>query len=433
MKTVPYLSVAVCLFLVPDSTANTLRFLFGEGTSADDAVAVSSGTAYSKEKGFGFTGPAVRESRSSGETSAVTSSEPFFFHVDLDEGNYRVRALLGGIDETGHTTVKAESRRLMVRDIATGPGETTWVEFTVNIRTPALPGGGEVALNSREIGVPHWDDRLTLEFGGARPALAALEIRPDSEAVTVYLAGDSTVTDQVAEPWCAWGQMLTAYFGAEAAVANHAESGLSIRSFIAQRRLEKVFSTFRPGDYLFVQFGHNDQKESGEGIGPFQSYAEALTELAAEVRERGGHPVFVTSMYRRRFSGGELRDTLGDFPVAMRQVAEREDVPLIDLHAQSGVLFEALGPDESRKAFVHYPGGTFPGQDEVLRDDSHFSPYGGDLLARCVVAGIREKVPELAAHLRTDLPEFDPASPPSPNDWFLTPSPPADFARPAGD
>jgi lysophospholipase L1-like esterase len=394
----------------------------GPAGTEDLTARLTPDSAYSAARGYGLTGAASIEASPIDGRMVLTSAEPFFFHVDLPEGTYRVHAVLGGDAEASDTTVRAESRRLMVRDVVAGPGQTAEVDFLVNIRTPALPDGGRVSLKPRETGVLHWDHRLTLEFGGTRPVLAGLTITPETEAITVYLAGDSTVTDQPTEPWCGWGQMLPVYFGSGVAVANHAESGLSIRSFVAQRRLDKILSTLRPGDYVWVQFAHNDQKERGEGIGPFASYAEALANLAQQVRAGGGHPVFITSMYRRRFSGTEMFDTLDDYPVAMRQVAARENVPLIDLHAGSRVMFEALGPEDSKRAFVHFPAHTFPNQESALRDDTHFTTYGGDLLARYVVEELRRKVPELARHISDGWPDFDPTSPPPPDDWTLRPS-----------
>lgn len=328
-----------------------------------------------------------------------TANGAFSFHVRVPEGNYRVRALIGGSERATATTVESESRRLMVRDVVAAAGETVAVEFVANVRTPVLEDGREVLLNDREIGVWHWDDRLTLTFSGENPAVASLEIAPTADAVTVYLAGDSTVTDQPREPWAGWGQRLPQYFGLGVAVANHAESGASLRSFHAQRRFEKMFEQLRANDYVFVQFGHNDQKERGDGIGPFASYAEDLRKLAGRIRERGAYPVFVTSMYRRRFRDGRMYDTLGDYPVAMRRVAREEGIPLIDLHAGSRRIFEALGEEGSKRAFVHFPANTFPGQESALKDDTHFTSYGADLLADFVVEGIREHVPELAAFL----------------------------------
>jgi lysophospholipase L1-like esterase len=417
---------------VTEGVADPLRFTFSSASAGDGAVYVPVEAAMTAAAASGFSGPAPRHLQLVNGRAVVFSDEPFFFHVRLPEGNYRVRAMVGGLDEPTSTTIKAETRRLMAKDIRAGTNQTVEVEFAVNIRRPALPKGGQVALRPREVGVLHWDEFLTLEFGGERPALAGLEIASATDVITVYLAGDSTVTDQAGEPWCGWGQMLPPYFRSSVAVANHAESGLSVRSFIAQRRLEKILTTLQPGDYVFVQFGHNDQKETGEGIGPFDSYSGALRSLASQVREGGGHPVFVTSMYRRRFTGREIQDTLGDYPRAMRRLAAELKIPLVDLHAGSRVIFEALGPEVSKKAFVHYPANTFAGQTEALGDDSHFSTYGGNLLARWVVEAIRGSLPGLAAHLVEGLPGFDPESPPPPEEWRLSPSPPGEFARPEG-
>src|SRR5690606_29250168 len=112
-----------------------------------------------------------------------------------------------------------------------------------------------------EHGVLHWDDKLTLEFNGARPAVRTIEIAPSPEAVTVFLLGDSTVTDQPHEPWNSWGQMLTRFFQPGVAVANHAESGESLKGSLRARRVRKVLESISPGDYVFIQFGHNDMKD----------------------------------------------------------------------------------------------------------------------------------------------------------------------------
>ena len=117
-------------------------------------------------------------------------------------------------------------------------------------------------------------------------------------------------------------------------------------------------------------------------------------------------------MHRRRFDeSGKIVNSLEEFPEAMRQTAMEEKVPCIDIHAMSKTLFEALGPENSKKAFVHYPPNSFAGQTQPLADNTHFSNYGAYLLAQCVVKGIGESVPELAASLLSDLPPFDPAKP----------------------
>jgi lysophospholipase L1-like esterase len=347
-------------------------------------------------------------------------------NLPLPEGNYDVTVTFA----TGTvTTVKSESRQLMLEKVAGGTHT-----FTVNIRTPSIAGGGKVSLKPREIGVPHWDDKLELEFLGENPSARSLQVTPTTNAITVYLAGDSTVTEQPKEPWAGWGQMLPRFFKQGVAVANHAESGLSLGTFRGSHRLEKVLSTMKAGDYLFIQFGHNDQKEKGEGVGPFSSYKTNLIEFVEAARKHGGIPVLVTPMERRRFNeAGKPYGTLAEFAEAVRQVGAEENVPVIDLNAMSLKFYEALGPENSKKAFVHYPAGTYPGQDKELKDDTHHNAYGGYELAKCVVEGIKANVPELAKHLRNDTPPFDPSQPDPPEAFDLPASPVVVSEKPEGN
>jgi hypothetical protein len=121
-----------------------------------------------------------------------------------------------------------------------------------------------------------------LEFSGQHPGLNTVEISKAPETITLFIAGDSTVTEQAAEPWAGWGQMLPRFFNPGVAIANHAESGLTLYSFKGQRRLDKTVSAMNPGDYFFIQFGHNDQKDKTPGSGPFTSCKENLKFLLAK-------------------------------------------------------------------------------------------------------------------------------------------------------
>ncbi|WP_304273451.1 rhamnogalacturonan acetylesterase [Caulobacter segnis] len=352
------------------------------------------------------------------------------FSVRAPEGDYRVTLELGSA-KASETTVKAEARRLMLETVSVAPGKTETRTIIVNVRRPDLappppnaPGGTRVLLNPREEGGYDWDDKLTLEFCG--PSAAVRRVRIDPVTVpTVFLAGDSTVTDQRFEPAAGWGQMLPRFFKPEIAVANHAESGETLKSFLIERRLDKILSRIKPGDWLLIQFGHNDQKTQWP-----QTYADAATTYrdylrvyAGEARRRGAAPVFVTSMHRHRFdAAGKVVDTLGDYPKAMRETARELGVPLIDLHAMSATLYEALGPKSAWKAF-----------NDGGKDLTHHNNYGAYQLARCVVEGVRAHVPALAAHLATDLPPFDPARPPSPDTFTLPPSAAASQEAPRGN
>ena len=413
------------------------RFDFGSGPVADGYTAVRADTLYTPALGYGFEPGAVIAAVDRGGDALrgdfCTGEKPFFFSVALPEGNYRVTLLLGDPDGESQTVVKAESRRLVLEPVATKKGELTTASFLVNLRNAQLPGGGQVRLKPREIGALHWDQRLTLEFNGSRPCVDAVEITKADDAITVFLAGDSTVTDQQLEPWAAWGQMLPAFLGPTVAVANHAESGETIKSFVGERRLEKVLSLLKAGDYLFIQFGHNDQKAGAEHTDAAVGYKDSLRHYIAETHAKGAFPVLVTSMERRNFdaAGQHIVPSLAGYPQAMREVGAELDVPVIDLNAMSIPFYEALGPEGAKKAFVYFPAHSFPGQDKDLSDDTHFSSYGAFQLARCVVEGIKAHVPALAAHLRP-TPAYDPAHPGAFADWHLPASPPKPVVKPEG-
>jgi lysophospholipase L1-like esterase len=341
-----------------------------------------------------------------------TSDQPFFFSVALPEGNYEVTVTFGDQNAETVTTVKAELRRLMLEEVHTAPGRFTTRTFTVNLRTPQISTGEEVKLKDREktSELWAWDEKLTLEFNNKRPGVCAIEIAR-ADAPTLFLLGDSTVCDQALEPFNSWGQMLTRFFKPGLAVANHAESGESLRSSLGAKRLDKVLSLMKPGDYLFIQYGHNDEKEKGEGVGAFTTYKESLKQFVSEVRKRGGIPVLITPVQRRTFDvQGKITNSHGDYPAAVRQVAKEENVPLIDLHTMSSVLYEAWGPEASRRAFAP-------------NDGTHHNNYGSYELARCIIEGIKANKLGLMKYLATDLPAFDPSHP-DPIDYFKLPASP---------
>ena len=191
------------------------KFDFGSDTTPVGWTRILPTTIYSKEIGYGFE-PGAKMS----PTPRWRFSVPRIYHerptvsfsVALPEGNYDVTVMLGSPSGESTNTIKAESRRLMLENVRTARGKFETRTFTVNVRTPKIAGGGEVKLKEREHSYLHWDDKLTLELNGTRPCISALEIAPATNAITVYLAGDSTVTDQPHEPWNSWGQMLTRFF-----------------------------------------------------------------------------------------------------------------------------------------------------------------------------------------------------------------------------
>lgn len=331
------------------------------------------------------------------------------------EGMHLVTIAFGAEDIDSVTTVKAEARRLIALNVAVPKGRTELRRFLVDVRRPEF-SGGRVALKPRESGAPNWDDQLSLEFIGptARARLVSIEPAP-ATTVRVFLAGDSTVTDQSIEPYVGWGQVFPLFVGDRAVVANHAESGRALRSFQGERRLDKILALLRPGDFVLIQFGHNDQKEKGEGVGAFTTYAARLKAYVDAIQAKGGKPVLVTAVARRRFDAqGQVVESLGDFPEAVRRVAKERGLPLIDLNTASKQVYQALGVERSKLALLHYPANTFPGQTEPLRDDTHFGAYGAYEMARCVAEGVRTGVPELAAFLAPTVKPFDPTHPDDP-------------------
>lgn len=363
---------------------------------------------FTAERGYGF----------DLDTEPGQSSQPFFFSVALPEGNYRVTVTLGDSASASDTTVRAESRQLMLEHVTSAAGEFVRRSFLVNVRNNRLPapprnapGGTAVALNERE-GRLRWDDKLTLEFDGPAPRLAAVSVSP-ARVPTVFLAGDSTVTDQPAEPGASWGQMLPRFLPG-VAIANHAESGETLKSFLSELRLAKVLSQIQPGDYLFIQFGHNDEKQSWP-----QTYAEAgttypayLRVFLAEARLRGATPVLVTPIARRVFDErGRIRNTHGDYPRSVRELAAEQRVALVDLEHLSTVLYEALGPARAPLAFAN-----------AGKDVTHTDNYGAYELAKCVAQSIRELKLPLADALAPDFAGFDPGRPDAPESFALAPS-----------
>ncbi len=373
------------------------KFDFGTDRPAPGYTPVLPDVLYSPDRGYGFEEKGSISARDVGDNDSPAddccySDTPFYFSVKIPEGNYRVRLTLGDISNASDTTVKAELRRLMLETVRTGSGETVTKEIVVNVRTPLLPDGGRVRLKEREntSEIWAWDEKLTLEFAGSHPSVCAIEITRAGKIPTVFLLGDSTVCDQPLGPWSSWGQMLTRFLKPDIAVANHAESGESLKGALGAGRVKKVLSVLKPGDYVMVQFGHNDMKDRSADAS--DTYKKNLKTLVANVRAKGATPVLVTSMERK---SGVKNDTLKDYPAKMREIAQEDRVSLIDLHAMSRILYRALGDD----------------LDKAFQDGTHHNGYGSYELAKCVVQGIRDSELDLARYIVDDFQGFDPRTP----------------------
>jgi lysophospholipase L1-like esterase len=402
-----------------------LSYSFGAAAGSPGGIAVEEGRAYDAGRGYGF---------ENGTSSA--SGQPWLFSSRLAEGNYKVVVRFRSSDAAARATVKAELRRLMVEPGDSGHrsgGAPDTRSFIVNVRSPRIAARngmaeGRVDLLPRELEgeALAWDDRLTLEIHGAAGDVRGIDIAPVS-LPTVFLLGDSTVADQADEPYASWGQMLPRFFEPGVAVANHAESGETLRASLARRRIDKIVSVLQPGDLVLIQFGHNDQKQLFDGVSaPFTSFKRELKAHVDMVRAARGAPVLVTSVERRRFDAqGNMSTTLGDYAEAARQVAREQGVPLIDLHAMSSQLYLAMGAQASEALFAAPPGKQV--------DNTHHGAYGAYVLARLVAQGLRETSLPAARYLSPDLGPVEPARPIGFEGFAVPPSPARRAERPRGD
>ena len=366
----------------------------------------------------------------------VKSNAPFTRNIEVPDGNYKVTVVLGSKKKAGKTVVRAENRRLMVDEVATKKEQFKTVEFVVNKRTPEIEKGKRVKVKDREKNYNTWDNAINLEFTGAAPAVKEVKIERDTTATTIFLCGNSTVVDQPYEPWASWGQMIPRWFGPEIAISNNAESGLTAGSFLGSYRLDKILTMMKKGDYVICEFGHNDQKEKMAGAGAWYNFSYNLKVFIDKVRAKGGNIIFVTPTQRRRFDDAthsKILETHGDYPDAMRAVAKREGVPVIELHDMTRTFFETLGYENSKKALVHYPANTFPGQDKPLADNTHFNPYGAYEIAKMVVMGMKQLNLPIVKYLRSDWKDFNPAQPDDYNKFVWYNSVQQDVTKPDGN
>jgi len=405
------------------------RFDFGPGRAAPGYTPVQADEMYSTEKGYGFDFGSQPAGRSRGgedplkDGFVTTAASPLYFSVKVPEGNYRITVTLGDAQGESHTTIRTEAGHLMVADISTAPGQFATRTFYANVRRPTLPPpppnapGGTIVhmFLAGEAESRAWDEKLTIEFNGARPCLAAMEIVKDNRVPTLFVAGDSTVGDPRHGPGGNWPTQICQFFKPAIAVCNSAEGGETSKSFITGLRFDKVLSQMKAGDFFLVQFGHNDSKANWPQTytDPKSSFKAYLRVFIAETQRRGATLVLVTPMERRNNA-----DTVGPWARAMREVAAEDHVPLIDQWAMSKELWTALGPKV----------GT------AFSDQTHLSGYGGYLLSKLIIRGIKSGVPGLAPFVADDFQDMDPGHPEPPPAYLqqsFLPGVPLRSGRPA--
>ncbi len=216
----------------------------------------------------------------------------------------------------------------------------------------------------------------------------------------LHLAGDSTMANKEREtpnPEYGWGEMLPRFFRDPAVIVNHAANGRSSKSFIDEGRWQKLVDALQPGDWVIVQFGHNDPKREDPNrfTAARGAYQENLRRFVADIRAKGANPILATSTARRKWDAqSKLVDTHGDYPEALRFVALTEKVPLLELNRLTAALEEGHGVEGSKRLHLWIPAGAYARKPEGWQDDTHYSAYGADRVAALAVQEIiRRRLP----------------------------------------
>jgi lysophospholipase L1-like esterase len=223
--------------------------------------------------------------------------------------------------------------------------------------------------------------------------------------ITIYLAGDSTMAEKRPEkrPETGWGEYLQKFFKKDSVrVENHAANGRSTRTFIEDGRWQAIIEKLKKGDYVFIQFGHNDGSvEKPDRYTPPEDYRRNLIRFVNEVSARGATPVLLTPVVRRRFDkNGNFYDVHGVYPNIVREVAREYRVALIDMHRMSEQVIKRYGVEESRKLFLQLRPGENSNYPKGIEDNTHFSPEGAEIIARLAAEDIRKQKLGLAMYLK---------------------------------
>lgn len=235
-------------------------------------------------------------------------------------------------------------------------------------------------------------------------ACLLLALFPPQKKITLWLIGDSTMSikEPSAYPETGWGMPFVYFWDSTVTVDNRAKNGRSTRTFIEESRWSPVTDQLKAGDYVFVQFGHNDEVPTkGSYTRPTQ-FAVNLARYVAETREKGAFPVLLTPVARRNFdSTGHIVGTHEEYSAIVRTVAAQTHTPLIDLDKLSQDLLQHWGVEKSALLYNHLKPGEHPNYPEGKEDNTHFNELGARTMAELVLQEIRRQLPELAAHIKT--------------------------------
>ncbi|GAA4300177.1 rhamnogalacturonan acetylesterase [Nibribacter koreensis] len=239
---------------------------------------------------------------------------------------------------------------------------------------------------------------LLLVSGLGLMSFLSIEKKP----VTVFLIGDSTISikETRAYPETGWGMPFVHFFDSTVTVHNYAKNGRSTRTFLEENRWQPVLTNLKAGDYVFIQFGHNDEVPTKKSYTTEADYKANLVRFISDTRKKKGNPVLITPAARRKFdASGKVEETHAVYSALVRTVAQQQKVPLIDLDKKSQALLQQYGPEFSKKLFVHLQPEEHPNYPQGKQDDTHFNELGAREMAQLVLAEIKYLKLELAQRI----------------------------------
>lgn len=411
-------------------------FTFGPKYKNKDSITIEASTLYSPTTGCGFVIEENRDSFESLQISEINSAfEPWYwlagknlttidnniwgcsissvlalpliFKTDVEkQGNYQITITIdGGEYGINNLMVFTGRRRLMDLGININPGEVFEATYTINI-SDIIPRGKTI---------PFSDNSINLSIIADRPTISAISINY-IETPTIYVAGDSTLTDQSGaypyDPGCCysgWAQCFTAYLTPGISISNHSHSGLTTETFRNEGHYSIVENIIKPGDFLFIQFAHNDQKLPH--LKARGGYAQNLRNYIHDILEKEAFPVIITPLARNTWRGndGSYNDLLLDYADACKEVGKELGVPVLDLHRKSKDFIISKGLEISKGYF--YP-----------KDFTHSNDYGAYIMAGFIAKCCTEiELPVIKDYIKNRVDTFLPPA------KITLPEPPKDF------
>lgn len=240
-------------------------------------------------------------------------------------------------------------------------------------------------------------------FFGLLALILILKVMPEKNKIRIFMAGDSTMSikEIKAYPETGWGMPFVYFWDSTVTIVNRAKNGRSTKTFISEGLWKSIYDEAGPGDYVFIQFGHNDESpEKKERYATPDTFRMNLTRFVKDAREKGATPVLFTPVSRRKFdSAGTAMETHHEYSAYVKEVAARENVLLIDLDTKSRELYQQFGKNDSKLLFMQLKPGEHPNYPDGRDDNTHFNELGARLIAQLVLKELKQVAPELAERI----------------------------------